>query len=793
LTQARPIDFVSESLSTAPLKLKLVPSPESLTLSGYVYRDEKRSQDKVSVFVDSGASDEFIDKSFVHRVPGFKIHRLPVPRDVEMFDGTSTTNNQVTHYAVGAVQIGPRIFPDAFYITNLGSHDICFSHSWLKRYNPNINWETQEIHEYRGTQPIMSEENHDPIPLSPSTNPADAFSAGGVIPAIEAEQARRAQIFSNTFVTLQAYQAVSAAIKEKQYHKLTLRSATTLNGVSKNDKDWRESIPEAYRPFADSVFSDESAERIPEHRPDFDCGIDIKEGETLSTCKIYDMSTEELQDMRAFLDEQLRKGFIKTSKSTASSPVFFVNNGKTRRLVIDYRSLNSKIRLDEYPIPLSKTVMERLPTARIFTKFDVRAGFYNLRIKEGDEWKTAFKTMFGLYEFQVMPMGLATAPSTFQRFINSVLAPYLDIFCFAYLDDIIIFSDDETRHQEHVGKVLEALKNASLHLKPSKCEWHKQEITFLGFTAVAGKGIRMSDDKVQALREWKRPENVKEVRMFLGTVNFYHDFIPHYSDLTSPLTELTKKATIFKWTDECQKAWDRLLNCLRTDIFLAARQFGVRTILETDASDKAYAGVIHQPDALGRLRPIMMYSHKFKDEETRWTVAEKELFAIVYAFKKYHYMLNNGVPVEVFTDHRNLARFLHTSKLTGRLGRWYDELRTTGIDFQIQYRAGEENTVADALSRYGFQDDGDDPAFKPLLERCRFSDKCLNDVDQWYLATSLKLKKMTQSPATKFGFDPLAYGQKQKKSDLSTRLEPEHVWDTSSSRHGPDRRGLGFE
>jgi hypothetical protein len=263
---------------------------------------------------------------------------------------------------------------------------------------------------------------------------------------------------------------------------------------------------------------------------------------------IYDMTKEQLETLRQILDEQLSKGFIQPSNAGNSSPVFFVVDKASSsrgvdqmRLVVDYRDLNSKIHLDEYPLPLVRTVMERLPRAQIFTKFDVRTRFNNIRIRPGDEPKTAFKTFFGLFEYKVMPFGLATAPSVFQRFINHVLAPFLDIFAFAYLDDIVIFSENEKDHQRHVTQVLDALAKAQLHLKPAKCVWSQTEISFLGFTAVAGKGIRMSDDKLEATREWEAPKKVREVRSFLGLTNFYGSFIPHYSDICSPMTALTAK------------------------------------------------------------------------------------------------------------------------------------------------------------------------------------------------------------------------------------------------------------
>lgn len=638
------------------------------------------------------------------------------------------------------------------------------------------------------------------------------FLDGEEIPADQVDEHRRNDAWIQVSTLVRARSAVIARLAEMS-PPVPARSAS-VNGLTGNADNWLETIPPQFRHFASTVFSDESAKKLPPHRAGIDCQIDIKEGETLSTSKIYDMSKDQLDTLKAIIDEQLSKGFIRPSKSPASSPVFFVKDKASAsrgveqlRLVVDYRSLNSKIVMDEYPIPLTRTVMQRLPTAKVFTKFDVRAGFNNLRIREGDEWKTAFKTFFGLYEYTVMPFGLATAPSTFQRFINHVLAPYLDDFCFAYLDDIIIFSPDQATHDKHVTVILEALQEAELHLKPAKCQWSTPEVSFLGFTAVAGKGVRMSDDKLQGLREWRKPQNVKQVRMFLGTVNFYHDFVPHYSDIVAPLTDLTKKDAPFTWTNKHDKAWDKLMSLLRNDIFLAAFDPELPVILETDASDVAYAGVISQLHN-GKHRPVLMFSHKFQDAETRYSVAEKELYAIVYAIKRYPHFLHAKEPVKVYTDHRNLSRFLHTTKLTSRLGRWYDDMRRSGIDFQIQYRPGMENTVADALSRYQKDAAPEGPAYAPLLPRHRFSKKALQDIDGLLAEISasksgdLKISSRAGKPhvrgrlplcenhVTKFGFCVNCF---KKKSDPATRLAmhgQREATELYGTRRNGDRRGI---
>ena len=270
-------------------------------------------------------------------------------------------------------------------------------------------------------------------------------------------------------------------------------------------------------------------------------------------------------------------------------------------MVADYRSLNGKIELDKHPIPLIRSVTFRLPKAKIFAKFDVRSGFSNIRMAPGSEAATAFKTPYGLFEYQVMPMGLAAALSVFQRFITAVLSPFLDLFVFAYLD--------EEEHARHVEQVLEALAVADLHLKPAKCVWGVTEVSFLGFTAVAGKGITMSRDKVLRIGSLAPPQNVREVRESLGLINFYGHFIPHYSDICAPINALTGKDVPWDWPPVCAAAWSRLLSAVQQEVFLAAFDWEQPITLETDASDVAYGGAISQPG------PVVMFHHKLSSHK----------------------------------------------------------------------------------------------------------------------------------------------------------------------------------
>jgi len=219
-------------------------------------------------------------------------------------------------------------------------------------------------------------------------------------------------------------------------------------------------------------------------------------------------------------------------------------NGKLR-LVIDYRQLNKITKKDRTPLPLISEIRDRLAGANWFTALDLKGAYNLIRIKEGDEWKTAFRTRYGLFECLVMPFGLTNAPATFQRMINFVLKEYVDQFVIVYLDDILIFSKTREEHEEHIHKVLQALQDANLLVEPEKCQFEIQEVTFLGHIITPGN-IRMDPDKISAIQGWKEPQNVKEVQSFLGLANYYRRFIKSFAKLATPLTNLTKKLTKFK-------------------------------------------------------------------------------------------------------------------------------------------------------------------------------------------------------------------------------------------------------
>ncbi len=244
--------------------------------------------------------------------------------------------------------------------------------------------------------------------------------------------------------------------------------------------------------------------------------------------------------MEEYIKEALNQGYIRPSSSPAASSFFFMGTKDGGlRPCIDYRALNSQTTKLPYPLPLVPAALEELRGARIFSKLDLRSSYNLVRIREGDEWKTAFITPSGHYEYLVMPYGLSNAPSIFQEFMNEVFRELLHRSVIVYIDDILIYSRNLADHRHHVAQVLQKLRQFRLYLKLEKYEFHRPTVQFLGYI-IGREGFQMDQGKVTAVAEWPTPQTIKELQRFLGFANFYRRFIKGFSLLTASLTTLLR-------------------------------------------------------------------------------------------------------------------------------------------------------------------------------------------------------------------------------------------------------------
>jgi hypothetical protein len=356
--------------------------------------------------------------------------------------------------------------------------------------------------------------------------------------------------------------------------------------------DIAERIPLRYREWAD-VFSQEKIQELPPHSRN-DLKINLLPGTAPPFGPLYPCSAPELKALREYLDKELSLGKISRSNSPAAAPILFIpKKDGTWRICVDYRGLNKVTVKDKYPLPIMSELRDRLFKAKIFTKIDLKNGFNLIRIAEGHEWKTAFRTRYGLYQYNVMPFGLCNAPSAFQAMINDVLKELLDEGVVVYIDDILIYSETEEEHEMLVEKVLQKLREAKLCASISKTSFHVREVEYLGYH-ISEKGVSMSEDKVEAVQEWPVPRNIKGVQGFLGFANFYRRFIEGFSKVCKPLTDLLQNDKKWCWTAACEQAFEELKRLFTSAPILLHFDPSRRTVVETDASDFAKGAVLSQ-------------------------------------------------------------------------------------------------------------------------------------------------------------------------------------------------------
>ena len=347
---------------------------------------------------------------------------------------------------------------------------------------------------------------------------------------------------------------------------------------------------------------------------------------------------------RKVIDEQVDKmldaGIIKPCQSPWQSPVVLVSKKDgTERFCVDYRKLNDKTIKNTWPLPHIDDILAVLGKSKFFSSLDLKSGYWQVELDtEADKMKTAFACHKGLFAFNVLPFGLCNAPSLFSELMNRVVGDLP--FVLAYIDDILIFSESESEHIEHIRIVLDRLRDATLKLKKAKCSFFKEQINYLGHI-VSKDGILPDKEKVSVIQNLKTPTCVKDVRSFVGVTNFYRKFIPNYSKIASPLLDLTGKHASFQWSDKCQKSFEELKGALTTPPVLAFPDMSKPFILYCDASDTTFGAVLTQKFN-GNERPIQYMSQRLSATQKKWPILQKEAFAIYSAIEKFRHYLHGS-------------------------------------------------------------------------------------------------------------------------------------------------------
>ena len=366
------------------------------------------------------------------------------------------------------------------------------------------------------------------------------------------------------------------------------------------------------------------------------------------------------------------------------------------RIAIDYRSLNDKLVKDREPISQTQSIFGRIPKCKYYSVIDLKNGFYQIPLDQESRKYTAFITEFGLFQFKVLPFGIANGPAEFSRLMRGLFPDHPNIFTF--LDDILIASETAAEHFQCLQHVFETLKSANLKIYIKKCHFYAEKIDFLGQT-LSEDFVSPQSEKIQAILDFPLPESKKKLLSFLGLCNYYRNYLSNFATLTCNLYNMVKKNTPNKlvWNEFLIECFDNLKLALSSDIKLYHIDNALPFIVQTDASSHAVGAILGQrltPN--GPVLPIQCISKKLTDTQMRYSTLEREAYAIVWAIEKFSfYLLGQHFIIE--TDHQPLTYINKYSKSKDKLRRW--ELILANYDYEINHIEGKNNIISDCLSR----------------------------------------------------------------------------------------------
>ena len=625
----------------------------------------------VRILADTGASRRYIRRS-TSDAAGLKIMPLKGHKGVRLPD-----SSQLQIYGTVSCTVTIQTFTDkaTFIVIDLAQYDIILGMDFFRQYQPTI--------DYKACGLIIQQDSyehalHDSLP-HPLTLEYNHIPASG---------------WRNVRRTLQhkGQGVLYMLIDGDTSDKLTDKSG-------KNIESLKEELGPLMKVFRTELPTGVGPKRYVDHH------IDTGDARPINR-SAYTLTPQQLEEQARQIRYLEERDLIRPSHSPWGSPVLFVKKkDDSWRMCVDYRALNNVTVKNGYPLPKIQDCLDQIGSAKVFSKVDLLSGYWQIRVADADIPKTAFNTRIGKFEFRVLPFGLTNAPATFQTLMNDILRSCLDKFVVVYLDDILIYSQDEKGHMEHLKIVLQILLENNLFARPDKCSFFQTEVDFCGHIVGAGV-VRMDPHKLAAIKDWPTPRTVHHVRQFVGLCSYYRRFIKEFARIAAPMHELLKlpeatrghKHQPIVWNAKCQMSFRQLKECLTVAPVLQQPDVKRAFIIETDASDYACGATLLQTNlADGREHPVAFESRKFNPAESRYPTHERELLAIKQALRAWRCYIENEHTTIVRTDHEGLQYMKTTRKPSKRLGRWIEEFEEYNL--KIIHKSGKLMTVPDALSR----------------------------------------------------------------------------------------------
>ncbi len=478
--------------------------------------------------------------------------------------------------------------------------------------------------------------------------------------------------------------------------KLNVLDVAFIDASAQNLEDIKVKLSLKYQNFLD-VFDRAQVNKLSSHRS-YDHKIEFTNDVTLSRCRAYWMSLYKLQKIKEYLNENLSKNFITSSKISYFSLVLFaLKINDDLRFCVDYQKLNVIIKRNRYSLSLINEMIDKIVDCKHLIQLNIIFAFNKLRMHLDSENYTIFIIALEAYKSKILSFELTNDSISFQQYMNDVLWDFLNDFCQAYLDDILIYSKIQKKHRQHVKMILDRLRDADLQIDIRKCKFNVEETVFLEII-VFREDLCMNSIKVKAIVNWATSTNLKEIQDFVDFVNFYQCFIKNFSKLVKSFTQLTQKDTSFVWNKVCIEVFDNLKKQISSISVL--RHFDVKrqAILKIDAFDYVKDDILSQYDDENVLHSIVFYSKSMISAECNYHIYDKKLLAIIQCFEHWRLKLEDTeLSVQMFTDHQTLKIFMKNKQLTWQQANYLNIL--SKFNFQIIFQSDKINIKVDALTR----------------------------------------------------------------------------------------------
>jgi len=471
--------------------------------------------------------------------------------------------------------------------------------------------------------------------------------------------------------------------------------------TAQNLEDIKVKLSSEYQKFLD-VFDQAQADKLSSHRS-YDHKIELTSDEMSSRCRVYWMFLYKLQKVKKYLNENLFKEFITSSKASYFSLILFIlKANEDLQFCVDYRKLNAIIKRNHYSLSLINEVIDKIVDCKHLTQLNIISTFNKLRMHSDSENYTIFIIALEAYKSKVLLFKLINDSVLFQQYMNNVLWNFLNDFCQVYLNDILIYSKTQWEHRQHVKMILSRLREADLQINIRKCEFDVEEIIFLE-VIVSEQDLCMNFIKVKVIVNWVTLINLKEVQSFVKFVNFYRCFIKNFSKLVKLFTQLTRKDTSFVWNEVCIQAFNDLKKQVSSISVLRHFDSKRQTILEINALNYVKESILSQYNDKDVLHSIVFYSKSMILAECNYHIYDKKLLTIIQCFKHWRLKLEcTELLIQIFIDHQTLKIFMKNKQLTQCQVNYLNIL--SEFNFQIIFWSGKTNIKVNALIKMSIAD-----------------------------------------------------------------------------------------